>query len=193
MAVASSHSARPRAHNDQLNAVARRDARAVAWPSVRPRDWLPEQKYGRDSLLRFVRRRRHHCGLRKPTTTAPAAEAGIAFHCRAQPRPDRIAWQRLRQRKLLSHCLVVGHFEPQEVFELVRAANWFSGDVRQNESSQAGRSFFMRRAESPVTAGVAPAQTKFLQDLALFAHALMLKASPDRFDHRSGSACRLRL
>jgi hypothetical protein len=46
---------------------------------------------------------------------------------------------------------------------------------------------------SPITAGVAPVQTKFLQDLALFAHAPMLKASPDRFDHRSGSACRLRL
>ena len=31
---------------------------------------------------------------------------------------------------------------------------------------------------------------KFLQDLALFADALMFKTSPDRFDHRSGSACR---
>ena len=48
----------------------------------------------------------------------------------------------------------------------------------------------------PVTAGTATheifLQDLALQDLALFAHALMFKATPDRFNHRSGSACRLR-
>jgi len=56
----------------------------------------------------------------------------------------------------------------------------------------AGGSFFHApRAGSPIAAGCS-GPDEILQDLALFAHALMLKASPDRFDHRSGSACRLR-
>ncbi len=39
---------------------------------------------------------------------------------------------------------------------------------------------------------IVPAATKdFCKDIALFTQALMLKTSPDRFDHWSGSACRL--
>jgi hypothetical protein len=45
--------------------------------------------------------------------------------------------------------------------------------------------------EEPLTAGTG-FDKNICKDLALFAHALMLKASPDRFNHRSGSACRLR-
>src|SRR5258706_10021245 len=39
---------------------------------------------------------------------------------------------------------------------------------------------------------IVPAATiNFCKDIAPFTQALMLKTSPDRFDHGSGSACRL--
>ena len=46
---------------------------------------------------------------------------------------------RLTRALRLPICLVVRHFEPEEVFEPFRAAIWFfRGGMRQNESSQSG-------------------------------------------------------
>jgi hypothetical protein len=42
-----------------------------------------------------------------------------------------------------------------------------------------------------VASQIVPAPKKIFNDIAPFTQALMLKMLPDRFDHRSASACRL--